>query len=110
MNQEEKQNILAELGGLSEDIYDELLKEHLEQTGVRCQEIDAALVAEDIDQAGHIAHSIKGASGNLRLHELYDKAKAVEQSAKNKEDVDSIRLKLDLLHRVTEKCKSDLLE
>jgi HPt (histidine-containing phosphotransfer) domain-containing protein len=88
---------LQELGGLSEEIYDSLCKEHLEQTLTRCAQIEEAIAAERITEAGEIAHSIKGASGNLRLHTLYESALELERAAKDGASQETVRAKFQQL-------------
>jgi len=85
MNKEDKARILAELGGLPEKIYDELVTEHLQQTKARCSQIRYALDSDNLEDAHQIAHTIKGASGNLRLQTLYDAALAIEIGVKTGE-------------------------
>lgn len=87
----EKEKILQELGGLSEEIYDSLCGEHLEQTKTRCARIEQALEKEKFEEVGDLAHSIKGASGNLRLHALFESARALERSAKDGASKDEVR-------------------
>jgi CheY-like chemotaxis protein len=48
------------------------------------QQLEEAISAMDYDAIANAAHSIKGSSGNLKFVELYELAKDVELSAKDK--------------------------
>jgi len=102
VDKEEKERILTELGGLPEKIYDELLHEHLQQTKARCVQIQHALQSDNFEDAYQIAHSIKGASGNLRMQTLYDAALAVEIGAKSGEPKDTLLSKQSFLQQCTD--------
>lgn len=105
MEKAEKEKILQELGGLSAEIYDSLCAEHLEQTKTRCTHIAQALEKDNLEAVGDLAHSIKGASGNLRLHALFESALALERSAKDGQSKEEVRAKYQQL----EECLQSLM-
>jgi len=74
---------LAENLGLEEDEYLELVKLLIETSRTDLEGTEAALRAKDSDEVANRLHSIKGASGNLGLMEIYDLAKQGEQIARN---------------------------
>jgi len=54
-----------------------------EGTGI-IQQLEEAVSVMDYDGIARAAHSIKGSSGNLKFIEMYELAKEVELSAKDK--------------------------
>ena len=73
---------LAERLGLDVEDIQELLKLYVETTTSDLAELKGAIEADN-GQLAHIkAHSIKGASGNLGLDEMYNLAKEIDDSAR----------------------------
>ncbi|MDY6970838.1 MAG: Hpt domain-containing protein, partial [Thermodesulfobacteriota bacterium] len=72
---------LAEDLGLGIDDISELLELYVQTTSCNLEELRAGLNAKDADEVHKKAHSIKGASGNLGLHELYRLAKEIDDLA-----------------------------
>lgn len=82
MNDIEKRKILEELGDIPEEIYDNLVGEFLFQFGQHLKNIDEASSTGDFGEVARIAHTIKGASSNLRLEEIARAADALEHSSR----------------------------
>lgn len=82
-------NELAKNLGLEEDEYMELIDLLIETSKADIATIESALKEEDSNEAANALHSIKGASGNLGLMEIYDLAKQGEIAARN-HDMDRI--------------------
>jgi HPt (histidine-containing phosphotransfer) domain-containing protein len=73
---------LAENLGLEEDEFTELFSLYKETTSSDLKALKFAIRAGDAEKAHEKAHSIKGASGNLGLDELYETAKAIDDRAR----------------------------
>ena len=71
-------NIPAERLGLDLDEYKELIELFLETGGNDLKGLEDALINNDAQTVVERSHSLKGASGNLGLTEIYEKAKEVE--------------------------------
>ncbi|MCM8812359.1 MAG: Hpt domain-containing protein [Candidatus Omnitrophica bacterium] len=82
----QRQAILSALGGISEDIYLELIGLFRQQTREQLAQAAAALAANNLALIGTIVHSIKGAAANLRLQALVEPAAALERLAKDGSD------------------------
>lgn len=67
--------------GLNEDEYRELVDLFMTTGVADFQNLTVALAAGDADTVMRRAHSIKGASGNLGLRDLYETATAIEKEA-----------------------------
>ena len=67
---------------ISEDEYDELLKEFLEQIEGRFSIIQAAVDSGDTATVGKEIHALKGVAGNMRLDDCYNVAVAIESATK----------------------------
>jgi len=86
MDREEKKKILEELGGIPEELYNELVHDFLAQAHAQVQEISEALHKNDFLTAAKVAHSLKGSSGNLRIHAVQNIAQRIELQAKENAD------------------------
>ncbi|MBW1741783.1 MAG: Hpt domain-containing protein [Deltaproteobacteria bacterium] len=75
---------LAESQGLEEDEFLELVELFVETCASDLDRLQSAIARGDTQLAVQAAHSIKGASGNLGLHEIYEMAKSVEEKAREK--------------------------
>ena len=71
--------------GLEEEEYRELIELFLASGTGQFKALSAALAAGDADGAMRSAHTIKGASGNLGLHELSRIAGIIENRARNRQ-------------------------
>ena len=74
---------LAENLGLEEDEYLELLELFIDTGMVDIEKLRSAVKEGNAEKAAQAAHSIKGASGNLGLMEIYDVARKSEEEARN---------------------------
>ena len=73
---------IAEKLGLDVEDIQELFELYMETTTSDLAELKGAIEAKD-DQLAHAkAHSIKGASGNLGLDEMYELAKEIDDRAR----------------------------
>ena len=73
---------LAENLGLEEEKFAELFGLYKETASSDLKELKFAISAGDAEKAHEKAHSIKGASGNLGLDELYETAKVIDDRAR----------------------------
>ena len=100
---------LADNLGLEEDEYLELAELLVDTGMVDLSDMESAVQAGDSDAAAKAAHSIKGASGNLGIMDIYELAKAVETELRNNNlaGIDSqlkeIREKLESLEQLVKK-------
>lgn len=98
--------VLADNLGLEEDEYLELVELLVDTGMVDLSNMESAVQAGDSDAAAKAAHSIKGASGNLGIMDIYELAKAVEGELRNNNlaGIDSqlkgIREKLEALEKL----------
>lgn len=72
---------LAENVGLDVEDYNELFELYMQTTSSDLEQLKSALDVGDAEKAHERAHSIKGASGNLGLTELYEAARAIDDRA-----------------------------
>ena len=72
---------LAENLELDLEDFNEIFELYMETTSSDLQELKAALRNGDAEKVHERAHSIKGASGNLGLDELYELAKQIDDRA-----------------------------
>ena len=73
---------LAENLGLDVEDFNEIFELYMETTVSDLKELKAALQAGDAEKVHQEAHSIKGASGNLGLNELFELAKEIDDRAR----------------------------
>jgi len=97
MDKEAKQRILDDLGGIPEAVYDELLNDLIKQVRDNLAELNKSLPGEDFDSISKIAHTIKGSSANLRMTKISEAAKALEISAKEEKDKQTLAKDLEAL-------------
>jgi HPt (histidine-containing phosphotransfer) domain-containing protein len=94
---------LADNLGLEEEEYLELLDLLVETGMADLANMETAIEAGNADDAARAAHSMKGASGNLGLTEIYELTKTIEAEIRNNrlesipEKVKEVRLKLKAL-------------
>ncbi|MBN2419264.1 MAG: Hpt domain-containing protein [Deltaproteobacteria bacterium] len=74
--------IPAQKLGLDLDEYIELIDLFLETGGEDLRGLEDALMNNDIQRMAERSHSLKGASGNLGLVEIYEKAKDIENRSR----------------------------
>lgn len=90
MEKAEKDKILQELGGIPEEIYNDLVKELLVQIKLQIPEMREQLKQGDMEGLGKVIHSIKGSSGNLRLRKVEEIAKRINVAARESGDTESM--------------------
>ena len=73
---------LADNLGLDVEDMDELLDLYVETTSSDLEGLRAAISAGDAEEVDRKAHSIKGASGNLGLSEIYELATKIDDRAR----------------------------
>jgi HPt (histidine-containing phosphotransfer) domain-containing protein len=81
MDREEKLRVLKELDNLPEELYDDLLRALVETTRQQLTELVTAVEQNQIAEVRNLAHSIRGAASNLRLHELRAAVERLQQAA-----------------------------
>ena len=97
---------LAENLGLEEDEYLELLELFIDVGMADIEKLRSAIEEGNAEEAAQAAHSLKGASGNLGLMEIYDVALKSEEEARNNslnglaESVQTLKGQLDSLTEV----------
>ena len=100
---------LAENLGLEEDEYLELVELFIDTGMADVEKLHSAIEEGNAEAAAQAAHSLKGASGNLGLTDIYDVALKSEEAARNNsldglaESVQTIREKLNSLAEVARK-------
>ncbi len=103
MNIKDKSKILEELGGIAEDLYDSLVEEYLSSVKKKIEEIYLLIENGNYAEAAKEVHSIKGASANLRLYNLYDFClKAEEELKASLPDIDKVKGFLNSIAEVVE--------
>ena len=86
---------------ISEEAYDELLKEFIAQADVKIKVVEGALENGDTETAAREIHSFKGVAGNMRLDDCYRAVVAVESAlrsnngAEAKKQLPSLRTSVD---------------
>lgn len=96
----EKAEILRELGGIPEDVYDALVEEFMAGVGKGISDIEEAVENDGWQQVRRVAHSMKGSSANLRLHKIRDLFSCIEESAEEGGDRDAVLVNLEKLKRL----------
>jgi len=69
----------------------------LKDMGRRVEELDKAVATQNIEEAQHLAHTIKGVAGNLSAIELSEISNTIEQAAKRK-NIEEMQLAMLQLH------------
>ena len=100
MMNEAKRKVLQELGGIPEEVYDELVRDLFAQMDDLIVKLESALGTADYKTIGDISHSIKGSSANLRIHPVYELARSIELAAKEKKTAEEIEKNLKMLEQV----------
>ncbi|MDY6790952.1 MAG: Hpt domain-containing protein [Thermodesulfobacteriota bacterium] len=97
---------LAKNLGLDQEDIRELFELYVETTTTDLAELKGAIEANDAQLAHTRAHSIKGASGNLGLDEMYDLAKQIDDRAR----VNSLAGLEELTHTLEQKYNRLVIE
>ncbi len=82
MNSKTKSQILEELGGISEEVYNSLVAEFYQQVADQVKNMNGLIKQADWSTLMVEAHSIKGAAANLRLNDAMEAARAMETAVK----------------------------
>lgn len=77
---------LADAIGIKKHYIEMLLQSFKEESDTLLEALLAAIEDMDYDKIRSNAHAIKGSSGNIKLHEVYEMAKEIETAALNKKD------------------------
>ncbi|MCB1194637.1 Hpt domain-containing protein [bacterium] len=99
MNREEKMNILKELPGVSEEIYDTLVHDLIEQTRERIPEFRQEISVKNFLRVKELAHYIKGCAGSLRVTAIFEITKSIQSIAESSCDAQHITDLLAQLER-----------
>ena len=97
---------LAENLGLEEDEYLEIIELFIDTGMADIEKLRTAIEEGNAEEAAQAAHSLKGATGNLGLMEIYDVARKSEEEARNNsldglaESVQTLKGQLDSLVEV----------
>ena len=83
--QVDKEKIMSELG-ITDDFCNELIQDFIDQVEASIGKLDKALETDNFDEIMQIGHFIKGAAGNLRLEEIQNITKDIEDSARTNKD------------------------
>jgi HPt (histidine-containing phosphotransfer) domain-containing protein len=81
---------------ISEEAYDELLKEFIAQADVKIKAVEGALENGDTETAAREIHSFKGVAGNMRLDDCYRAVVAVESALRSNDGVEALKHLLSL--------------
>ena len=68
---------------ITENEYDELLREFVDQAGIKIETAESALKKGDAETVAREIHSLKGVAGNMRLDDCYNAAIAVESAMRS---------------------------
>ena len=94
----------AEKLGLDLDEYKELAELFVEAEATEIEELQTAIDDADWETAAGIAHSIKGAAGNMNFMEIYQLALSIEERIKSgngnttAELADQIQIQIQLIN------------
>lgn len=103
MREKTKAEILEELGGLPEAIYDQLTAKFKVISADQLDKLEEFIKAGNAQEAGNLAHSMKGAAANLRLNAIYTKALALEKDIKETFKPDGALNKINALRKLVDK-------
>lgn len=90
--------------GLKLPIFKTILKTFVFSINNDLEELRSYIKSKNLEQVKLIAHKIKGASGNLKINNIYEITKDIELSAKEGLEVD-YSSKLKMLEKCAEKLK-----
>jgi len=85
----DKQEILKEMGGIPEEVYDDIVKSFYDEARGILQIVSKSISNSDYPTVAKLTHGIKGSAANLYLTQIQEAAKCMEVAAKaaNAEDV-----------------------
>ena len=84
---ENKKKAIEELG-ISEELFDEIFKDFLDQCDEYIRTIEDSINSNNLEDLAKAAHKLKGSSGNLGLENIQQLARAIEIAAKEKKDIE----------------------
>ena len=85
MNKAEKEAILQQLGGIPEDVYNEIGRDFVKIARSQEAQLEEAVAAGDWTAVARVSHSLKGSSGNLRIVKIQELMLEVEHALQAKE-------------------------
>jgi len=91
-----KEEILNQLGGIPENVYDEIVEGFFLESSDRIRLMTDAITISNLNTIASLAHDIKGASANLRLIKIQEMAKNLEAAAKSN-NIERVRHYFDRL-------------
>lgn len=91
------------------DLASTILKEFVENAEVQLARLDECVAASSMDEARRLAHTLKGAAGNVGATALRDVALLLEDWIK-RGDLESATMNLEEVRRELEKFKNTLIE
>jgi HPt (histidine-containing phosphotransfer) domain-containing protein len=108
MNREEKLRVLQELDNLPEEIYDDLLRALVVTTQQQLTELVVAVEQGQVQEIRNLIHSIRGATSNLRLHQLQAAVDEVRQAVHEGLDKDKIMKRVVSLQQTLDKFDQEI--
>ena len=98
MSVEEIKKHLCEHFHLPEDQVETMMPSFLSTLGMHMENLEEAMIANNLMRIGKAGHTIKGAFLNLGLNECARIAKDIEECGKAEDPKLDYRSKIDLLH------------
>ena len=83
----DKKEILRQLGDIPEEDYDEFVLIFYEETRDRLKLITEEMAALNCSAIAKLAHGIKGSSANLRLIQIQEVAKCLQEAAESNNQI-----------------------
>lgn len=87
----DKDEILKQLNGIPEDVYDEIVLGFYEETRGRLKDISEAIGVFDQSALVRLAHGIKGSAANLRLVHIQEIAETLQKAAESNDQAQVIK-------------------
>ena len=78
----DKKEILKDLRGIPEDVYDMIVLTFYEETRGHLKELALAVEASNWTAIRSLAHGIKGSAANLRLFQIQHAAQSLQDASK----------------------------
>jgi CheY-like chemotaxis protein len=70
--------------GIALDDAKEIFDDYINSMAENLKNLEEAIESDDFERLAKGSHQLKGSSGNLRINEIYELAKKLEEAAKNK--------------------------
>jgi HPt (histidine-containing phosphotransfer) domain-containing protein len=87
VDKQQKMKVLEELGGIPEEIFDELFTLFIEKTTELLKDLRSAMGNNDKERVAQLVHTIKGSASNLRFTSFAECAFFVEKALREGQDV-----------------------